>query len=472
MGYNCNSPKEVIYAPKELFGFGIHDFYIEQGIQQLTALVGHIRQNSETGSMMRIELQWCQVQAGTAKHLLGNPSDPIDYIETCWIMCIRDFLQTYGFRIQLSHTPIPKIQCVHDEFIMDVFRDRSECTATQLQKLNACRMYLQVSRVSDITSADGKFLRNGIFTGSDSTPYRSTTDWPRQGRPPKLWWSLWKNKLQGALSQNGVSPTLRHPLGEWFKQAQTAEWDVRYSGMTGRSEIFCRQPEGDYKVYADIVASRGRHQFVTSTPIGRVDHCPIDSVPASLGPRRKDGRQRVSFRKQSSLCTDVPDTGRMSFADFVDRQPEYIRTLLQHADLSDASAKAVADQAYNTNNPLHCGSNGGLLLDHGTFGYVWANYATSHILTQGNGQVPGYSHGMSSTRSELCGIFAALTHLRLVTQFHHLVAPSDGRECVLHCDSQAALNVSPHYCLIASVQTGGVGQTTIWKWLSKAVSGP
>jgi hypothetical protein len=195
MGYNCNSPKEVIYGPKELFGFGIHDFYIEQGIRQLTALVGHIRQNSETGNMMRIELQWCQVQAGTAKHLLGNPSDTIDYIETCWIMCIRNFLRTYDLRIDLSYTPIPTIQCVNDEFLMDGFRERSACTATQLQKLNACRMYLQVSRVSDITSADGKFIRSGILNGSDSTPYRSSTDWPRQGRPPKLWWLLWKNKL-------------------------------------------------------------------------------------------------------------------------------------------------------------------------------------------------------------------------------------------------------------------------------------
>jgi hypothetical protein len=80
-----------------------------------------------------------------------------------------------------------------------------------------------------------------------------------------------------------------------------------------------------------------------------------------------------------------------------------------------------------------------LLLDHSTFGYVWANYVTSQTLTQGNGHVPGYSHGMSSTQSELCGIFAALTHLQLATNFHHLVAPSTGRACILYCNSQAAL---------------------------------
>ena len=84
MGYNYNSPKVVVYGQRELFGFGMHDFfYIEQGIQQLTALVGQIRQDSETGRLMRIELQWCQVQAGTAKHLLGDPHDSFDYIETC-----------------------------------------------------------------------------------------------------------------------------------------------------------------------------------------------------------------------------------------------------------------------------------------------------------------------------------------------------------------------------------------------------
>ena len=82
-------------------------------------LVGLIRQDSETGRMMRIELQWCQVQAGTAKHLLGDSSDQIDYIETCWVMSIRDFLRTYGLKAELSVTPIQTIQCINDEFIMD-----------------------------------------------------------------------------------------------------------------------------------------------------------------------------------------------------------------------------------------------------------------------------------------------------------------------------------------------------------------
>ena len=64
----------------------------------MATLVGHIRQTSDTCHMIRIELQWCQVQAGTALSLLMHLEVPIDYIETCWTMGVRDFLHTYGFK--------------------------------------------------------------------------------------------------------------------------------------------------------------------------------------------------------------------------------------------------------------------------------------------------------------------------------------------------------------------------------------
>jgi hypothetical protein len=84
-----------------------------------------------------------------------------------------------------------------------------------------------------------------------------------------------------------------------------------------------------------------------------------------------------------------PDDGQMSFANYVAQQPLYIRTILQHADVSDDTAHTVANHATNNNNPLHCGSDGGLLLDHGTFGYVWADSLAYHTLMRGNGHVPG-----------------------------------------------------------------------------------
>jgi ribonuclease HI len=45
---------------------------------------------------------------------------------------------------------------------------------------------------------------------------------------------------------------------------------------------------------------------------------------------------------------------------------------------------------------------------------------------------------MSSTRTEVCGIFAALTHLRLIVELFHIVL-REKASCRIYCDSRAAL---------------------------------
>jgi hypothetical protein len=148
MGYNRYSAKEVVYGPVEMGGFGFHDLLIEQGIHQVTALVGHLREKkSNTGNMMKIELDWCHLQAGTADHLLKNPSTQINYIETCcWIMSIHDFLRMYNVRLEFTEHSHPVPLCEGGEFIVDALRLRGQCTTRpkDMQRLNACRMHLRV----------------------------------------------------------------------------------------------------------------------------------------------------------------------------------------------------------------------------------------------------------------------------------------------------------------------------------------
>ena len=435
MGYNPNSPK-VVYGLRDLFGFGLHDYYVEQGIRQLSTLVGHICQESETGKMIRIELQWCQVQAGTATHLLTDTSPSIDYIETCWIMSIRDFLRTYNLRLDFSTAVLPVLQCARDEFIMDALRVRGQCTAIELQHLNACRLFLQVSRLSDIASADGLFLRRDALLGSASSCYSSSTRWPRQGHPPDVWWRLWRRKLKLVFSCNGVSSSLRSRLGEWYSPLDVTEWSILATPALSNREVFMRRTDGNY----DIFRHRGPagHQFLVSThPVGIVDSLPNGAVPASLGPRRKDGSCRVHFRPLSaSLATQRPVVPSSTFRNYVVHQEPHIARLLHHADLSDAAALQLANQISACS--IDCGSDGGLLHDLGTFGYIWGDEASQSSVGLGRGQVPGSPISMSSTRTELCGILASLTHLRLVIQHCHVVIPR-GFSCNFFCDSKAAL---------------------------------
>jgi hypothetical protein len=93
-----------------------------------------------------------------------------------------------------------------------------------------------------------------------------------------------------------VSTTLRFPLGQWNAEMERGEWDVVYSAMSGHPEIFCLRQDGEYDVCRGSDGSFGKHIMVSTSPYGRVDRCPVDAVPALLGPRRKDGKQRVTVQ--------------------------------------------------------------------------------------------------------------------------------------------------------------------------------
>ena len=193
----------------------MHDLYIEQGIKHLSELLGHVRQQSTTGAMMRAQLQWCQLQAGCGFHLLKTPHILIDYIEDCWIMCIRDFLRKFQLRVEFNSLLQQELLCDKDEFIMDALRERGDCTYVELQRLNACRMWHKVSRLSEISTLDGKQLLLGPLTGGKIEQYSSSLKWPRQGCPMRKDWNLWRRKLQLVFSINGKSCTLRQNLGKW-----------------------------------------------------------------------------------------------------------------------------------------------------------------------------------------------------------------------------------------------------------------
>jgi ribonuclease HI len=80
-----------------------------------------------------------------------------------------------------------------------------------------------------------------------------------------------------------------------------------------------------------------------------------------------------------------------------------------------------------------------LLNGLGTFCFVWGSpAAVDELLPVGKGYVPGESLIMSSTRTELCGLFAAITHLRLVVEYYHII-PNKNVSCRIYCDSKADL---------------------------------
>jgi len=95
-------------------------------------------------------------------------------------------------RISAAWTPTPKRE--NDCAIMDRFRDRIEeqkgTSGNQgkytIWHANACRLYMKVTMLSDITNPDGRSIAKWALNGSKKaiTPI----EYPRQQRPPEESW--------------------------------------------------------------------------------------------------------------------------------------------------------------------------------------------------------------------------------------------------------------------------------------------
>ena len=262
--------------------------------------------------------------------------------------------------------------------------------------------------------------------------------WPRQGCPPKVWWNLWVKTLKHVFNQDGGNTGLRYHLGAWTSEVNLKEWRTLCMVSDTQIEVYDLRADGDYDLYRNVHPIKGRQYHVQGQPSGQVDLVPQSAIPASLGKHQRNGQRRVLFRKWTTRNEVTHNEVPLTFSEYVSQQDEHIQQLMGNTNLTEDTAKKVAQHLYRT-KIIVAGTDGGLLNGDGTFGYLWAHPEDMTALTSGNGEVPGHPVSMSSTRTERCGLFAALTHLCLIIAYYHMVLPRGGIKTTIYCDSKAAL---------------------------------
>jgi hypothetical protein len=150
----------------------------------------HIRQPGQTGDMIQCTLQWQQRLAGTTAPILEQSSLNLKpLLETGWITAVRDTLHATGLTLQFtdpsekSGPTKPKLREFDDHLVNKLL---TRYSGAALYKINACRLYLRVSRLSEITSAGGKNLKAGVLHGTAGTrELAPVTSGPRQENPTR-----------------------------------------------------------------------------------------------------------------------------------------------------------------------------------------------------------------------------------------------------------------------------------------------
>ena len=249
-------PKVVIYGPQKYQGLGIPHPSGLQVTRQLDMLLRHPANYTSTIShYLDSCLQSHQLETGTSYGLLQQ-----DYSNTAilasdtWLKRVWKDLDSAGVHVELS-TPTLQLFRDNDALLMDIFID-AEVDQDTLLWLNWCPTHLNVTTLSDITTADGSSLVASVMDGVRPKWKNSTYLWPRTACPPPIKWKAWREILTSVVLRSTSSLELKTPLGAWTDNL--FHWNWVYSPSKRR--LYFREGHGWVKCERARQVTRGRQQ--------------------------------------------------------------------------------------------------------------------------------------------------------------------------------------------------------------------
>lgn len=123
---------------------------------------------------------------------------------------------------------VTELQRENDQFIMDWIHEHwSQFTDTEVQKIQACRLYQGVTLLSDITNLAGTQIWAGVLWGVQPEENTFKGLMPYQDKPLESSWKLGR-KVLAAFTTSPRSPILRTPLENWLVDGNNMyrEWNI------------------------------------------------------------------------------------------------------------------------------------------------------------------------------------------------------------------------------------------------------
>lgn len=396
-GYNRNSRREVMYGPTFLGGAGFIPWATLQGEGQVLNFLQHWRSSSKTTSLLRISLAWAQYQAGISQSILLNVDCPLPHVEAKWILSLRSFLSEADAELEVDQAHLYPPQRQNDQHLMDIAYESGRFTLKEQKLINYCRLYLQVTTVSDITNLQGNSIQPGARDGDRDQLISCPKELQAvQARSDYKSWRCWIRLINLISKSNGK---LRQPLGHWLVPANQLKrrWRSYYNRITHHYHI--QNASGVWESWLN-----GEAQSVTDF------HPNAHDYPQSYG-----GRKWVPPIKATETT--------QNFIQYIEQQDE--QRLFGYLNIFQEPQEIVRRiQAANETVIVSDGSS-----RHKTMAQGWV-IATSpdDILAEGAGTGYGLP---TSHRAEGHGLQAATTFITCLQQFTGQPLP----KCTFKCDN-------------------------------------
>jgi hypothetical protein len=215
-GVNAHIPRDLVYGSTLRQGLGYPDLFVWQGAHAISRLVSFsLSHIGITKELLNISYETLCLESGFKFPLEMEYSRYGKLSTNCYLHALWEFAEVFNIRIRGPANPAVS-SCKDDELLMELMCKTLE--EAKLIQFNRCRIYLRVLWLSDITTADGKFI-DYYATRAEINPTRSTRwNWPRQGIPSKKAWECW----QKGLSSLGVNDIYVHAYSHWLGKITTS----------------------------------------------------------------------------------------------------------------------------------------------------------------------------------------------------------------------------------------------------------
>ena len=188
-GFNRNWPEELRYDNHKYCGLDLIGFRAEQRLRKIQML-HRLLFNSKHKILMQGIIEWYQILVGLTGQRLANPSINVNYINSIWFHDLLHFVAEFHIIIYTTEFLIVNYQRNNDKNIMSAIGKLHLSKQHNIQ-INACRLYFQVSTLSDIANPDGRKVNHHCLDGNKPTYTSSTVRWPNRPLPSQQVWHLW-----------------------------------------------------------------------------------------------------------------------------------------------------------------------------------------------------------------------------------------------------------------------------------------
>ena len=436
IGIDSHLPLVYRYSPKKYQGLASLNVETKQYIENLKMFLYHVSTGSQLGKSIQLILEAMHIQMGTHLHIFSLPYDKYKCLNTSgWINHIWKMSWKYNIKVR-GYYEKPTIAREHDYALMDRLIEADLYNDDDIQKINRCRLYLNVINISDIVNGQGTRISTPILQHRRDHERRSKYQWPVQPYPPKSDWSAWDDAIHNIWTKSETY-VIHKKLGAWTNTPHF-ETDWKYSTTT--QLLYYKISSFAMNVYSRQQSSQSRAENNQFHQVGiiNIDHTPNDCKTAIVN--------------RNNLSKPILETSYPSQITYMNMEQEQLHHEIDKffkqvtpptsstkliKDIINGDAIAVTDASVSPYTGVGASSFVITSLD------LQTSYSGSH-------GVPKGSEKMDSYRAELYGIFSILLTLHDIINEYNITSGM----ITIACDNKASLNNSLLYKNRTSITQG------------------